>query len=1160
MIHSEFQIIDTPLKNGITFLEASAGTGKTYTISKIIVRLVVEKQIPISEILVMTFTEAATKELKARVRSAIQSTLRELTTDSTNDLLAATYLNSPTNATRLLRKALATFDEAAIFTIHGFCNRVLKEFAFESNRLFEPTLIKEQRPLWLETIQDHWRSHLYSGDPFNPPVLSFYNQSPTSLLETFLKLIRYPDIDILPSVSENQYAESQKGLKEIWRKLESSIAVNKAEIRDFLGDGSLFKKALSDQISIIQETLQGEWGSLPRFQTLSALKHLSLSNVRSQFYKKHQDTSIPSDFFELAQQWNDAADSFVHQHSFYCFRQVELLLKAKKQNDNLLTFDDLLSSILETLDSASGTRLQEKIQASYQAVLVDEFQDTDSQQTELFKRLFTSPQHSLFFIGDPKQAIYKFRGADIYSYLRARNLATQIHTLSTNWRSSSALVQGINAIFARTPNPFLTEQIPYLPSKAALDNSGLTFKENPVISPLKIVFHETQDSKPIPGTVARPIIQAAMTQEILKLLHEDYRLTKIPIKPADIAILTRSNREAEMVKTALAENNLPAVIFSDQTVFESNEMDTFLILLNVLLKPHRLDWVKSLYASPWFEWTAQDIHERNLSSDGWNEIQTKYQQFHDRWLSEGIAVCLDEWIRWSRIQPRLLKKPGGERSTTNLLHIIELLSHAESEFMLSPMALFQWVIQSVEKPDRERDDFVMRLESDDQAIQIVTIHKSKGLQYPIVFVPFAWGGSIPRAENERIYHRPENNNKLVFDCRTSPSTEDLDNYTHESLSDACRLLYVALTRAQHLCYLFWGDYKDQESSAIAHILGDGQSPDSAAPKAICDNLQRENLGGVEIIDTVKLSENKYAPYQRFQSVGSLAARPITRTPDRGFSISSFSSLASGFKDAIEDKLNEEEYPIGATHGDEVEKSILNFPKGTVTGNLIHNILEAVDLSDSTSVSEVTRQLGSNSKIEDRWIRVLEEHLIQILDCGLPDAGSLTLNKLSNSRCLKEAEFHFPTRNTSTKALLKTFHKITKTHYQSTLPNLENWTEYRLNGFLRGFIDLTFEWEDRIYLLDWKSNWLGNQIEDYNQEAISQSMAHHSYFLQYHLYTVASLRYLKFRNPDFNYDTQFGGVYYLFIRGMHRDYPGNGIYFDRPSLGAITELDQVFQST
>jgi len=1158
---SEFQISTTPIVQGVTFLEASAGTGKTYTISKIVVRLIAEQNVPISSILVMTFTEAATKELNARIRTALQETLQGMSLSNPSDELAIQYKTAKPQAANRLRAALATFDEAAIFTIHGFCNRVLKEFAFESNRLFEPTLIKEQRPLWLEAIRDFWRAHHYQGEHFITSILSFRGHSPEALLDRFLKIIRYPIIEILPAVSEDLYSESISETKNAWKKLHECLLNEKKEIFNFLENESLFKKPLRDLLPNIRNILAGEFPEKPSYNFLSILGNLVPDNLQNQFIKKFEDTPIPTTFFGHVSQWQKALEHFLHQHTFYCFGKVKEALHKKKQLDNLLTFDDLLPSILETLESASGPRLQEKIQLTYKAILVDEFQDTDSQQTELFRRLFITPDHYLFFIGDPKQAIYKFRGADIFSYLKARDLAKRRHTLSTNWRSSALLVDAVNSLFTLNTAPFLFEEIPFLPSTSALGNTNFTFEGNRLKKPLSLCFQSSTNEKPIGSTEAREKIRTALTLEIISLLKGDYKLDGKAVKPSDIAILTRSNKEAQMVRENLAEYSLPSVLYSDETVFETLEVKQLLSLLNILLEPNRLDWLRGFYASEWFSWTAEIIHSLNDSSHGWSEIQEKMQSLHEQWLTEGISCCLDEWIRWSGIKQKLLAKAGGERSATNILHLVELLSQAETELKLTPLALIQWLNHSIEKPDRERDDFITRLESDDLAIQIVTIHKSKGLQYPIVFVPFAWGSMTSRSTDDRIYHRTDVDNQLVYDNRTNPDEEADQQFYKESLSDALRLLYVALTRAQHSCYLFWGDYKDQEHSSIGRLFGMSKFSSQSfirSTQEVMEALKTADLKGVRFLDTISMSERVESCYNRFHGFGELASRSISRIPERGFYISSFSSLASGFKEAYEEMVVEDEDTAIQHLETEIEKTIFSLPKGTATGNLIHDVLENTDFSNSMSLKDIVESMVKQSVLDNHWIPTLQNHLIQLLKCPLSTDQSLTLNQLKPGSCLKEAEFHFPTRNTSTRALLKVFKEIATEHFESELPNLENWKEQRLNGYLRGFIDLTFEWKGRIYLLDWKSNWLGNNIEDYGKDSISQAMSHHAYFLQYYLYTLATVRYLKFRDKHFDYETQFGGIYYLFIRGVHKDHPGSGVYFDRPPFEAIQKMDKIFR--
>lgn len=1162
----EFQIPSSPLEKGVTFLEAGAGTGKTYTISKMVVRLIAEENLPLSSILVMTFTEAATQELKGRIRSAIQETLHGTYHRYSEDPLAQCYLKSPNklpDVQHRLKTALATFDEASIFTIHGFCNRVLNEFAFESNHLFEPMLIKEQRPLWKEAILDFWRVHHYQGDAFIPAILDYKRRTPEEILQWTFALNRHPDLVVRPEVSDARYTSSINNLKVLWRKLSDAYSVDRSFLEELLASGEKFKKTFKD-LPAIRVALTKPWPEQPTSIWLLAIAKLTRGHLQNQLLKKHENTSLDANFIELCRLWETSVDGFLHQHSFYCLKWSRHLLARKKKAENLLTFDDLLPSILESLESSSGDRLQARIQNTYSAILVDEFQDTDPQQIELFRRLFMSPKHFLFLIGDPKQAIYKFRGADIFSYLHAKSLANSYFTLLKNWRSDPLLIEAINGLFTRCHNPFLFSGIQFLPATAALRNSKLTFENKPLDQPLKLCFQTGAKGKPIGVGQARKTIRSALVQEILHLLEGAFRLDGEDLKPADIAILTRSNFEAHAVREDLSASHLPAIIHSDQTVFETEEASFLQTLLSILLDPIRTEWIRGLYASQWFGWTAEQIVEQNQAADGWGNIQEKMHQLHAQWYSRGITFALDEWIRWSGIKSYLLARTGGERKTTNLLHLIELLSQAELESRFTPLSLFKWLNQNIENPDRERDDFITRLENDDQAIQIVTIHKSKGLQYPIVFIPFAWGSVLDRKNELLIYHSKEHGNRLVYDNQPDPDTEALRLFQKESLSDAMRVLYVALTRARHACYLFWGNYSSQSGSAMGHLFGlssFSQSSADASPAEALKRLKAEVLNGIGFLDSEEMALQISPPFKRFDEAMELKARPVVRTPDRGFHISSFSSLSSGFKEAIEEHRIEEAETIDVLDEIPAENSIFSVPKGTVTGNLIHDILEYSDYSSADSIRKTTESLVENSHLPNHWSSVIQDHLVNLVSTPLetPDLA-IRLRDLHPGNCLKESEFHFPTRNTSIQKLLNFFNPIARLRFGTRLPAPESWNDQKLKGYLRGFIDLTFEWQGRYYILDWKSNWLGNSNADYLAESVQKAMNHHAYFLQYYLYTVATVRYLQIRLPNFDYQSQFGGVFYLFVRGVNKKHPGAGVFFDKPALENVQKLDALFQAS
>lgn len=1162
MIHEDYQIGKTPIRKGVTFLEASAGTGKTYTISRIAVRLIVEEGLPISKILIVTFTEAATKELKGRIRQAISGTLNQLQNPDSEDLLAQSYSQKDAEKLNLIQKrlelALASFDEASIFTIHGFCNRVLNDFAFESNQPFELNLIKEPTPLWTETLQDLWRKHFYDNGSFLAALLTVGEISPSRLVEAYRGYSRFPHIKILPHVSIELLETSIKVLKDIWDRLLQSLENEKDALHHLLEQESSFKSKFRKEMADLRVVLQAKWPTVPTATAVRFIQQLSRTYLTDKKLSRAKDLEFLSDFHDLGDEWQAAFHQFFHQQQFNCLRQMQELLKKKKDQGSLLTLEDLIPEVLNILESSNGNYLQAKIQDTYGAALIDEFQDTDPKQTELFRRLFISPDHFLYLIGDPKQAIYKFRGADIFSYLNARKLADHIYTLSTNWRSDPPLIDAVNGLFSQFPSPFVFSEIPFLPSKAVLDKSRFTLNGKDQTNPFQLCYLESENGKPLNNESSKESIRAAMAGEILRLLKGDYQIDENVVQPGDIAVLTRTKQEAIDVRDELSQYGLPCVFSTDQTVFESREAYLLSQLLRALLEPHRSEWTRALYTSEWFGWDASTIHEKNESS-AWEEIQNKMRQLNERWHVKGIAPSMAEWINWSEVKQTLLSQPGGERAITNLLHLIELLTKAEEEFQLSPLCLSQWLDRTIKEPDRERDDFLTRLENDENAIQIATIHKSKGLQYSIVFVPFAWGKTI-NTFDDCIYRQTTNDYQLVLDRREEIDLDDQTQFRNENLSDALRLLYVALTRAKHATYLFWGDFKLQETSSIGHLLGIGNESISNSPQSpfeALEFLRDRQLPGITFNSVAIMAEATTAEFFRFDTAGNLTARNFHRKLESGFSISSFSSLSIGFKEYTEENFKEEEDAKPNFSDEESLDSIFTLPKGTVTGTLIHNVLEDVVFNDSKSIKTALEKHMRKSALESKWGSILEEHFTTMLDTPLQDNSDLKLSNLSRQVCLAETEFHFPTRNTSLESVIDYFKSVASERFNTDLPNPKDWTQHRLKGFLRGFIDLIFKWNDRYYILDWKSNWLGNSLEDYNQNQLIKVMAHSAYFLQYYLYSLATVRYLNFRDPDFDYDKHFGGVYYVFVRGINPSRPGLGVFFDRPDKSAIQALDTLF---
>ena len=1160
-----FSLTDVPLDPGTRLLEANAGTGKTYTICGLVCRLVVEEGLEISKILMVTFTEAATNELKERVREYLQKTLTELLSGEIDGELALIYSQLPADqrdqAIRRLKTAVATFNEAPTFTIHGFCNQVLNQYAFESNQLFEPELLKDPRPLYLETCRDYWRRHFYRGHPFLAAVVHCLGATPESLVEDFNRLSRWENLQVVPPAIPELFDQTLAALRKAW-EIVSFAFQDTEEIFKILGDGSRFKAGIKKHLPEIKWFLGRPWPDTPSEPIANVLKHLSISNLTSNATKKAlgQGFDLSHPAFEAAENWQMALEEFGHQHRFYFLADFKEQLERRKIKGNVLTFDDLLPRVLNILEGPAGESLKSRLQSQYAAALIDEFQDTDPQQNRLFKLLFTSPRHRLYLIGDLKQAIYTFRSADIFSYIEARNSAREIYFLTKNWRSRTKLVNGINRLFQRHETPFAFPQIDFHPSDSA--NKGHVIKDASGRdgTGLQVAYLQAEDfENQITKEDAQPVIRAAVVQEILSLLNGGDLIDGRSIQPGDLAILTRTNDEAREMKAELTDMNLPCVLSSEETIFSTEEAKTLRVLLYALSEPNRKDWLKAVMASEWMGHDAQHILTMNEVWESSDDPRQFLHACHNTWLAEGIFPTVQAWLSHFDVIPRLLRLPEGQHKVTNLTHLVELLQKAESEGHSSPQTLLIWYEDTMEEPDPERDDFQLRMETDGGAVKVLTIHKSKGLQYPIVFVPFAWAAISKRKKKEGlVYHDPSDTSQVILDARPEPCPIARTQHYREELSDRLRLLYVALTRAQSRSYLFWGNFKDQNRSPIGYLLGMTTGPDgkpNPPPLEAWKAFKAQAPEGIRIRDVREMARGEKPPYKLDLAQKKLSAKRFSRTLEPGFGISSFSSITAGLHEAIE--ARDESSPKEPKPAPE-QRNIFALPRGVITGNVIHRIYQNGNFQKEETLLYATREACRDYYGGTNWFEILFKQLKQVLETPLKNPfNPVILNQIPPEACLKEAEFHFSARNCHSRELTRILQKYPENFSEGFNHALPHLRRQKIHGFLRGFIDLVFEHKNRFYLLDWKSNWLGSSAEDYGPSSLRKAMGAHAYFLQYYLYTVALTRYLQKRLPSFDYDRDFGGVYYLFVRGMEPESESNGIYYDKPPRHLIEEIDRLF---
>jgi len=1187
---TEFNALSSPLE-GRNLIEASAGTGKTYTISALFLRLVLEQELGVDQILVVTFTVSATQELKARIRTVLNDALRAFSLGGSDDVFLDGIVKRSGNKQRsmeLLRDAINTLDEANIYTIHGFCNRVLMDNAFESKALFDTELITDQSELVKEVLSDFWRREIATKLP--EEVVAYFGLRPDELLGFLTKALAYQDANVVmpsapPSASEvdrtvAEYRDAFKELKEGWLKY-------RGEIADIFHGPGLYKNIYGDGkadkfIRCMDEYVASDGMGLPLFKDFKRFTTNGIKCTKDYDVPRHEFFDLCERLYEKTCTLSDVADRYALylKGELILFARKEL--KQRKQRLNVQYFDDLLSSVRDALDGKGKADLIQSIRSKYRAVLVDEFQDTDPVQYAIFSRLFERDT-ILFLIGDPKQAIYSFRGADIFSYIKASKNVDNKYTLSRNWRSSPGLIDAVNTIFINADNPFVYDDIPYTPVQAAEAESETLEVVGDSDSPLRLCFLEHDGQHVIPTReMAERLVVDAVVSEISRLLNLSARQKahivcrspepdSRPLKPGDIAVLVSTHAQAREVRDRLKDLGIHSVIHSDLNVFDSHEASEMARVLAGIENPGNESLVKASLATDIMGFKSQGIERFMEAEKDWEDVLIRFQDYHESWLRHGFFKMFRTFLSREGVPVRLLSLKDGERRLTNVLHLAELLHQASIERKLGMGGLLKWFYSEMDPSTTRLDENQLRLESDEDALKVVTIHKSKGLEYQVVFCPFLWRLSVSVKEKALMFH--DKDMVLNIDLDLDKSNPNRKIAEREILAENIRLMYVALTRAKSRCYLYWGFIKNSGKSPPSYLFHLKGTRDLFPQDAAEDRFKKLDPD-IALNDLKGLAEksNKSIQVVNVQPVGKvsrydspvepreLVLKKLSRPISTDWRIASYTYLisgATGHNETIERDIDLQEDVVITDHGtiDEMVDSRLDmfsFPRGRHPGICLHKIMECLDYSsnDRTYIEKLVGEKLLEYGFDRKWIGPIYSMIDNVLNVPLEhDNGSIRLSLLNKGDWLNELRFFFPIDRINTKVLEDVF----KGNYDDFTKRLSLLGFRPARGFMLGYIDMVFSFNGRFYLIDWKSDFLGNRMEDYQGDKLARAMEAHYYVLQYHIYTLALHNYLKMRLNNYSYKRHFGGVYYIFLRGVDPGHPGCGIYSDRPDIHLIERL-------
>ena len=1214
---------------GRRLIEASAGTGKTFTIAMLYLRLLLEARRGVDEILVVTFTKAATAELRGRIRARIRDLLDLLDgrcAEPDGLLLALLdWLDEPREALRQrLADALTRMDEAAVFTIHGFAQRVLAEHAFESGAPFEAEFLDDEQPLRLAVVEDFWRQRCAAADTDRAAWLRARWKTPRELLKTVAGWTSRHGLGVLPQIDAEdlqtravevgrRFAEA----RESWGRSAGEVVEALVELREKKHLSRAKDKYAEGNLAAAVAEMEALFAADgPRLALSPLLALFTPERLAESMLGKRDAPSIAffdafGDLWQAHQRWQREGEILLLRE---LLAALESGLAQRKSQARQLAFDDLLASLHRALAGDAGPVLAAALRDRYPVALIDEFQDTDPLQYAIFDRIYAAdPDCGLFMIGDPKQAIYAFRGADIFTYLQARDDTDPAgrYTLGTNYRSASRVVAAVNAVFAARAEPFLLEEgIDFQPVAAApkADEAPLLIDGQPV-SPLAVWLMpcDGRDSKKQLKQLSKKAAQgwfaAHSANEIARLIGLGAagraRLGEAPLQARDLAVLVRNHFEAAAIQQALRALGVASVYYSRDSVYASEEAEALAHLLAAVAEPASERRLRSALAGHLLGASAEQLAALAEDEAQWARLAQRFVDYHEDWRRHGLLAMLHRLIAAEGVVARLLGQPGGERRLTNLLQLGELLA-LEAEQRPGASRLLARLAQLRAEADGNDEAQQLRLESDEGLVKIVTIHKSKGLEYPLVFLPFIWSARdpLPKLADGRsgaaLFHGAAGGigSGALLDLGSVDWSASAAAHAREQRAEELRLLYVALTRAAHRLYLGWSNVNDAEHSALAYLLhGDDagalRASDTAALRAAWQAFDdgRGLFELAELPEQPRLSESLPPPASASASDATAPrARPFGGHIERDWCVTSYSALvlgaaasagaagAGGVDDGAagdgpagdpdapdHDALNDRAPAHSAATGGaplvaQQQLSRYSFPRGARAGVFLHALLEKLDFTaGEEAIRDCARRSLPLGGFDEQWADTLGDWTLAMLDAPLDahQGPPLRLRDVPRRRRRDELEFHFPLAALDVRRLRRA---LAGTPYAGDAEGLEF---APLRGFMKGFIDLIFEQDGRYFVADYKSNQLGDRPADYVPAELPAAMAAHRYPLQYLLYSLALHRYLRCRLPGYDYARHFGGVYYLFLRGLDPARPGCGVFFDRPPAATIGALDALF---
>lgn len=1390
-----------------SMIEASAGTGKTFTISNLVVRLLIEgikkgnssEPLDIENILIVTFTNAAASDLRARVLQKIhecrisfdqikngdktieelEKTFKEVAihcfekySHNTIDGISIDNIKNVASVfSRLLTRAERNIDRASISTIHSFCNKALNQiYSFEAGRAFNVNLTQDISLEQKEAKLTVWRSLFYNDNGFDRDLLlnllgftdpendtlkkavkalekvrlidpdegyygfsvkSYYEEGVKKLQKTPDDRIRYLLDEYVKSVFQlTQYLEPLKEYKGQLISTSSAGEIAHGALYELSSGqlagsapywakktGLIFLEAVDSFIKEDSIDINNFISKLENIdaETLSKIlnqdnSHFVKVNKGSEFANQQQLETFEYSAKEFARAYLDVlrtVDTIKNELKISVAIKVILKTDELCERDNVISNDEVLRQLavaLNNKDESRGDVLASLLRKRYPVAMIDEFQDTDPVQFAIFSKLYLDQDvidesAHCYLIGDPKQSIYAFRGTDINSYNKAKELILEnkgnVYTLNTNFRSCQKIIEGVNEIFEEYEDPKNQESAEdssankeniesqnsadSLPEKK--DHTAYQYVEHPFDyyknseekhldskiqfervncsdKPNSVRFYFKDDSsKEIPICNYIREVSFADSQEkpkandyygeIAKFVALDVKRCLLEgkifekgeerdVKPSDITILVNDAKENRFIQDALKKQSIQSVYFSDREsvlnsekndkITASEEATNIIYLMEAMCDNTNSPKVNRLLGSSLLRLSSEKFLD-SIKSDKLDTEITLLRACRESWEKYGFITAFSQYIYQHDLLCTILETDGGERSLSNYFQIAEIVQSVNSKVVGSNAQLL-WFKELVlnNKGELSEDITKKHLESEQSLVKVMTIHKSKGLEFPIVFTPYESGFMALKSKDSAVYYDPDSKKVSYALDRDNKikgkSVKDLVEVA--ALQEQERLLYVALTRAKLAnfislpsCISLNGKtYQSPLKKLISIVSKDDSADSKGKPSKRATKKSKDKEVGIDTTKDVVVNDPPKTQlkavenpdlFKKLETVeldecvelqNSISQEGEVSSLDKGsvdnsFTVTSYSAITSGaHNDMFASSVDEKETSVeDGDSDDSKDKDLINFnfAKGSTAGSFLHKIMEIVlakddvDKTDKDSLYNfVNSQLkydfyhlvsksGDDEDAKNEKIVALSSWLYDILNANLlpkaKDGDQVKLSNLKALDCARELDYFLPCKDFKVRVLNGICHDFYESEVKAfemlSVPELPDLKKSNFKGYMNGSLDLVAKFDTetgpKFYMIDYKSNYLGNSFSQYTQQKILKSIFESRYDVQILFYSLALYRFLKTTLPNFSYEKDFGGVMYLYLRGMNSfDTKSPGQFYVKPSEALIDRLDRLFK--